>query len=169
MKSALRELLDHVSAFIGLTAGLAAFAIALLVAWSVIARELFRASASGTDDISSYLMAYITFVGAAYGLWEGGHVGVHLLTARLHGRARAAVLGIANALLTAVAALLAWLAIGFWLDAWRSGERAWGTLSIPLWIPYSSLAVGTLLFLLLQIARMVLGRIDFGRSDHGSE
>lgn len=169
MKAALRNLLDHVSAFIGLTAGLAAFAIALLVAWSVIAREVFRASASGIDDISSYLMAYITFVGAVYGLWEGGHVGVHLLTSRLRGSARSAVLFVANALLTAVAALFAWLAFGFWLDAWRSGERAWGTLSIPLWIPYSSLAVGTALFLLLQLARLMLGRFDFGRVDHGAD
>lgn len=169
VKAALKERLDVVSAFIGLTAGLAAFAIAVLVAYSVIARELFRASDSGIADVSTYLMAYITFVGAAYGLWQGAHVGVNLLTSHLHGRARAAVHVVANALLTAVAALFAWLSVGFWLDAWSSGERAWGTLSIPLWIPYGSMLVGTLLFLLLQLARLWLGQLDFGRSDHGSE
>ena len=83
-----RGLLDQISKFVGLTVGLAAFAIAVLVAYSVIARELFRASESGVADISTYLMAYITFVGAAYGLWEGAHVSVHLLTARLRPRAR---------------------------------------------------------------------------------
>lgn len=39
VKAALKERLDVVSAFVGLTAGLAAFAIAVLVAYSVIARE----------------------------------------------------------------------------------------------------------------------------------
>jgi TRAP-type C4-dicarboxylate transport system permease small subunit len=166
VRAALRftGLIDGISRFVGLTAGLAAFAIAALVAWSVLARELFHGSDSGINDVSTYLMAYITFVGAAYGLWEGAHVGVHLLGARLRGRAKVAVSGVANALLTLVAAVFAWLGVEFWLDAWRSGERAWGMFSIALWIPYSSLAIGTVLFLLIQLARLVLGRTTFEQS-----
>jgi TRAP-type C4-dicarboxylate transport system permease small subunit len=164
-----KGILDQISRFLGLTVGLAAFAIAALVAYSVIARELFGASESGVADISTYLMTYITFVGAAYGLWEGAHVVVHLLTSRLRGRAHAAVSLVANGLLTLVAAVFAWLGVEFWLDAWRTGERAWGTLSVPLWIPYSSMLVGTVLFLLLQLARLAFGRTDFGRSDHETE
>jgi TRAP-type C4-dicarboxylate transport system permease small subunit len=154
-------LVDRLCAFVGMTAGLAAFAIAVLVAYSVVAREFFRASEFGITDISTYLMAYITFVGAAYGIWAGAHVGVHILTGHLRGGSRTAVSIVANALLTAVAAVFAWVSIGFWIDAWDSGERAWGTFSIPLWIPYSSMLVGTTLFLVLQIARMALGRANF--------
>jgi len=164
-----RGLLDRISKFVGLTVGLAAFAIAALVAYSVIARELFRASESGVADISTYLMAYITFVGAAYGLWEGAHVSVHLLTARLRGRVHVAASVVANGLLTLVAAVFVLLGFEFWLDAWRTGERAWGTLSVPLWIPYTSMLVGTVLFLLLQLARLAFGQTDFGRSGHESE
>jgi TRAP-type C4-dicarboxylate transport system permease small subunit len=160
---------DRLSAFFGMTVGLAAFAIALLVAYSVVARELFHASEFGITDISTYLMAYITFVGAAYGIWAGAHVGVHLLTGRLRGAARRVVSFVANALLAILSAIFAWLAWQYWLDAWSSGERAWGTFSIPLWIPYSSMTAGSLLFLVLQIARMVLGRTDFGPPDHGGE
>lgn len=155
---------DRLSAFVGMTVGIAAFAIAVLVAYSVVARELFHASEFGITDVSTYLMAYITFVGAAYGIWAGAHVGVHLLTGRLRARTRTAVSLIANALLTLLSAVFAWFACAFWLDAWDSGERAWGTFSIPLWIPYSSMAMGTLLFLAFQVARMVLGRSDFERA-----
>jgi TRAP-type C4-dicarboxylate transport system permease small subunit len=154
---------DRLSAFVGMTVGLAAFAIALLVAYSVVARQFFHASEFGITDISTYLMAYITFVGAAYGVWSGAHVGVHLLTSRLHGRTRDAVSLFANAVLAILSAVFAWLAWTFWLDAWRSGERAWGTLSVLLWIPYSSMCAGSVLFLALQLARMTLGSGDFER------
>lgn len=160
---------DRLSAFFGMTVGIAAFAIALLVAYSVVARELFHASEFGITDVTTYLMVYITFVGAAYGIWSGAHVGVHILTSRLRGRARAAVSFVANALLAILSATFAWLAWEYWLDAWRSGERAWGTFSIPLWIPYSSMAAGALLFFALQLARMILGRSDPERADHGGD
>lgn len=163
------RLLDRISGFVGMTAGVASFVIAVLVAYSVIAREIFHASESGIADITTYLMAYITFVGAAYALWEGGHVGVNLLTGHLHGRTRTAVTGIANLLLTAVATLFTWLAFVFWQDAWSSGERAWGTLSIPLWIPYASLFVGALLFLVVQIARIAVGKLEFTHPGHERE
>ncbi len=161
-----KELIDRTSAFIALSVGLASFIIAGLVVYSVLARELFRASENGVSEISTYLMAYITFVGAVFGLWEGAHVGVHLLTGYLEGRLRTATFLIANALLTVLAAVLAWLAVLFWFDAWQSGERAWGTLSIPLWIPYSAFALGNVMFFLVQIARLALRRIDFGRPEH---
>lgn len=151
---------DRVCGFIGMTVGLAAFAIAVLVAYSVAARELFHASEFGITDVSTYLMAYITFVGAAYGIWTGTHVGVHILTSRLKGRTLARMTLVANVLLTLVAAAFAWVTGVFWLDAWQSGEQAWGTFAIPMWIPYSSMLLGTLLFLLLQIGRTVLGRTD---------
>lgn len=152
-----------------MTAGIASFAIAVLVAYSVIAREIFHSSENGVADVAIYLMAYITFVGAGYALWEGGHVGVNLLTGHLRGRARVVVAVVANLLLTSVAAVFAWLSFAFWQDAWSSGERAWGTLSIPLWIPYGSLFVGALLFLVVQLARLAVGRLEFLHSGHEPE
>lgn len=163
------RLLDRIAGFIGMTVGISSFGIAALVSYSVIARELFHASESGVADISTYLMAYITFVGAGYALWEGGHVSVRLLTSHLRGPARTALIVIANLLLLALAAVLAWLGFEFWRDAWSSGERAWGTLSVPLWIPYASLSIGMLLLFILQLMRMVLGRLDIVPPDHEAE
>jgi TRAP-type C4-dicarboxylate transport system permease small subunit len=160
---------DRLCDVLGMTVGVAAFLIALLVAYSVVARELFHASEFGITDISTYLMAYITFVGAAYGIWTGAHVGVHIVTSHLRGRALAAVTLIANGLLTLVAAVFAWVTAGFWMDAWRSGEEAWGTLAIPMWIPYSSMLAGTVLFLVLQAGRTLLGRGDSDPSHRAVE
>lgn len=160
---------DRLCTLIGMTVGIAAFAIAVLVAYSVVAREFFHASEFGITDVSVYLMAYITFVGSAYGIWAGAHVGVHLLTARLSGHVLTAVRGAANGLLALLSAVFAWVSAAFWLDAWRSGERAWGTFAIPLWIPYSSMFVGAVLFLVLQLARMALGRSQFEPAAHGED
>lgn len=155
-----------VSTFIAMTTGMASFIISILVVYSVVARELFYVSENGVSEISTYLMTYITFVGAAFGLWEGAHVSVRLLIARLQGQKRTITLLLANVLVAALAVLLTWLAAVFWVDAWHSGERAWGTLSIPLWIPYSTLLFGNAAFLLVQIIRIALFRFDFSQSEH---
>lgn len=169
MKRRSTTAVDRLCDFLGMTVGVAAFLIALLVAYSVVAREFFHASEFGITDVSTYLMVYITFVGAAYGIWTGAHVGVHILTDHLHGRWLAAVTFVANVLLTAVAAVFAWVTAGFWLDAWRSGEEAWGTFAIPMWIPYSSMLAGTVLFLLFQVGRTLLGRTDSDPSHRAVE
>ena len=152
-----------------MTVGVAAFLIAVLVAYSVVAREFFHASEFGITDVSTYLMVYITFVGAAYGIWTGAHVGVHILTDHLRGRWLTGVTFVANVLLTLVAAVFAWVTAGFWLDAWRSGEEAWGTFAIPMWIPYSSMLAGTVLFLVLQVGRTLLGRTGANASHRAVE
>lgn len=168
-RGTLEKNIDRLCGAIGMTVGVASFAIAILVAYSVLAREVLHSSDAGIPDLSTYLMGYITFVGAGYALWEGGHVGVNLLTAHLRGRAHTIVAVIANVLIALVGAVFAWLCFGFWWDAWSTGERGWGTFSIPLWLPYLSLFVGAVLFLVLQLARIALGRIFRTPTAHGPE
>lgn len=152
----LRRLIGLFCRTVGMSVGIAILGIALLVAWSVFSREALQMSDSGVNDIAGLLMGYITFVGAGYLLWEGGHIGVDLLTERLTGLSATAVKVLAHTIIIAVCGAFAWLSFEFWLEAWHTGETSWGTFPVPLWIPYLSMSLGSTMLLLVQVARIAL-------------
>jgi len=146
--------LDRVVQWTGVAIGASAFIVAVLVTYEVIARTLFGASSGWVHDLSAYLMGLITFCGAAYALAEGAHVGVDIVIAHVGPRARRRLSLVADSVVVAVVATLAWLGCRFWWDAYSSGERSWGLFEINLWMPYSFFALGMLWLLFIQIVWM---------------
>ncbi|HJV84975.1 MAG TPA: TRAP transporter small permease [Noviherbaspirillum sp.] len=144
----------------GVIVGLAAFLIALLVTYEVLARSVFGSTTGWVNDVSGYLMGLITFGGAAYALAEGAHVGVDLVLERVSNRARRLMGGIADVIILVVTIALAWLSCAFWWDAWTSGEKSWGLFEVRLWIPYSFFALGMVWLLVVQVVRMMRRRTE---------
>lgn len=138
----------------GILAGIGAFVIALLVAYEVLARTLFGWTTGWVNDGATYLMGFITFGGAAYALAEGAHVGVDLVVTRVPPATRIVLKWLSDLIVFAVIALLAWLSMEFWWDAFQSGEKSWGLFEVPLWIPYSFFALGLFWLLIVHIAEM---------------
>lgn len=150
-----RGWLGRATRFSGIAVGVAAFLIAVLVTVEVVARTLLGATTAWVNDVSVYLMGFITFVGAAYALAERAHVSVDVVLTRVGARTRRLLVRIADLLVLAVVATLAWLGAAFWWDAYTSGEKSWGLVEVALWIPYSFLAVGMLWLLVMHLAMMV--------------
>lgn len=150
-----RGWLDRATRLSGIAVGVAAFMIAVLVTAEVLARTLLGATTAWVNDVSVYLMGFITFVGAAYALAEGAHVSVDVVLTRVGARTKRLLVRIADLLVLAVLATLAWLGAAFWWDAYTSGEKSWGLVEVALWIPYSFLAVGMLWLLVMHLAMMV--------------
>lgn len=148
--------LDRLFNGIALSVGCSVILTVLVISYGVLAREVFKLSDTWVTDVTTYLMGYMTFVGTAPLAWHGRHLKVDVLGHLLGARARRALEAVSCVLVTAVSLVLAWLSAGFWLDAWQSGERSWGMLSMPLWIPYLSLGVGSLLLALAQVVRLIL-------------
>jgi len=148
--------IDKFCSGLGMSVGLVVLLAMGLIAYGVIARELFGFSDTWITEVTTYLMGYITFVGAGYVLWGGRHVRVEVLASHLGRRGQVVLFTLVSAIVALVAILLVFLSFNFWLEAWQSGEKSWGTFSIPLWVPYSMLAVGTLIFLFLHIVRVWL-------------
>ncbi len=153
-----RRHLDAAVQLTGVAVGIAAFVIALLVTYEVLARTLFGSTSGWVNDVSAYLMGLITFGGAAYALAEGAHVGVDLVVARAGATARRVLETIADTVVLAVVGALAWLSGAFWWDAYTSGEKSWGLFEISLWIPYSFFALGMLWLLAVHLVRMMRRR-----------
>lgn len=135
----------------GLSVGVAIFLIGIFVAYDVLARSLFRLTNSWVTEVTTYLMGYIAFVGAAYALREGAHVSVDMLSQKLSARGSRALALLAQAVMLLVVATLAWLSFQFFRDAWTSNERSDTLLSVRLWIPYLSFLLGMLWLLIVQI------------------
>ena len=153
-----RGWLDRATRFSGIAVGVAAFTIAVLVTAEVLARTLLGATTAWVNDVSVYLMGFITFVGAAYALAEGAHVSVDVVLTRVAARTKRLLVRIADLVVLAVLSTLAWLGAAFWWDAYTSGEKSWGLVEVALWIPYSFLALGMLWLLAMHLAMMV-GRV----------
>ncbi|WP_042349413.1 TRAP transporter small permease [Bacillus massiliigorillae] len=55
----------------------------ILVFIQIVSRIIFQSSFSWTEEVSRYLMIWLTFIGAAFSFQHGAHVGVELLTSKL--------------------------------------------------------------------------------------
>lgn len=134
--------LSMLSPAFGISVGVAAFVISVLVSYDVVVRGAFGVTNSWVTEICSYLMAYITFGGAAYAMREGAHVKVDLLVVTLPRKAARVVNVVADTVMLVVVALLVWLSFEFMRDVWDSGEKSPSLLAVPLWIPYTLFVLG---------------------------
>ncbi|GAB3675610.1 hypothetical protein GCM10028792_13580 [Salinisphaera aquimarina] len=129
--------------------------IGISVSYDVLMRQILGSTTSWVVDVNTYLVAFIAFIGAGYGLQEDAHVRVDLVTRRLGERTRWCLRLLSDAIILLVTATLLWLGGAYCWEAWTSSEQSSGLFSVPLWIPYASLPVGMLLLLIVQITRVV--------------
>jgi C4-dicarboxylate transporter DctQ subunit len=137
---------------IGYSVGLVTFGLAFMVGYDVFMRYVFNAPTIWTTEIATYVMGYITFVGASYGLQTGSHVQVDILTLRMGTGMRRIFVVISSLINLVVIAVLAWESFLFWWSAVKSGEESWGILSVPLRIPYFFFFGGMAWLLVIQLA-----------------
>ena len=158
--------LERVSAVLArvgiLIGGALTLAMTAVVAYSVVMRYVFNRPQTWTDELVAYAMVLLVLLGAAEVLRRGGHVSVDLLTARLGPRAGrmveiwslAAVLATATVLLAS-----SWQMVAF---SHSVGLISEGYLEAPVWIPQSSMLVGTAMLILAAANRLLrlLARLD---------
>ncbi len=139
-----------------LSVGVVVVATVVVISYGVLAREVLHRSDVWVTESTTYLMGYMTFVGSAALAWQGRHLKVDVVAHFIGPAARHALEIVSAVVVTLVALTLLWLGWTFWWDAWTSGEKSWGMLSIPLWIPYLSLFVGAILLVVAQVVRLML-------------
>lgn len=146
-KNVLTSLMD----ISGISVSVATFLISLFVAYDVIARTVFRLNNSWITEVTIYLMGYITFVGSAYALKVGAHVGVDILIQLVSINVKKILSLIADFVLFIVVIILTWLSFQLFFDAWNSNEKSDTLLSVRLWIPYLSFFIGMVLLLVATL------------------
>jgi len=150
------------------TSSIAIVLSAFILTYEVIVRYILRVPTIWEIETSVYLTVMATYLGAAYGLRDGAHINIDLVT-RLLPRRVNEKLSLATSLISLVfCVLLAWKGWGMWWEAtakgWRS-ESLWGP---PLTIPYFFLPLGMTL-LSLQYVILISEIIEKrGGASHGS-
>jgi len=131
-----------------------------LIVWSVGMRYFLHQPVPWVDEAVGYLLVAIVMLAAADTLRKGEHVAIDIATQHLGPKGKRLVAGFGLVAILLVA--------GFFLvEGWQTaafsrdfGMRSTGYLSMPLWLPQSSIAVGGALLGLAAIAglaRLALG------------
>ena len=117
----MRPLLTRVIDAAGALAGAFVFAIFFVMLAATVMRTLGMRT-GGTDDVVSWMTAAAAFFGLAHTFRHGDFVRVTLFTG-----------------------YVAWSVTLYVLDSRTFGDMAGGLVVIPIWIPQSSLAIGSFL------------------------
>jgi len=137
-------------------AGAATLLMMALVTVEVLSRNLFNVSTLIADEMGSYLLVALTFLGLAPTLRDGGFIRVDVYRDRTRGGARTALDTIILLLAAAYTVLLDWYLWGLAANSYRLGTTSIQVARTPLWIPQTVMAIGGTLLLAELLASLAL-------------
>jgi TRAP-type C4-dicarboxylate transport system permease small subunit len=134
-----------------------ALAIALIVAvllnfGNVVGRYGLGRTMIYADEIQTYIMVYLAFIGAALASWRGVHLRMNVVAEHFPARLRALLLALESLLVLLLAALVTWVAWKYVAQMYALGVRS-QTAQIPMWIPHGAIAIGFGLMAIVTVLR----------------
>lgn len=134
-----------------LTGGAVAVMV-VAISYQVFGRYVLGHSPSWSEELSRYLMVWLTMLGAAAAIRGGGHIAVTTLIDALSPRGRGIAMALRDVALVCTCGVLAWWGVGF---AAQNAAQESAAMDIPMSIPYAALPAGaTLIALLVLLARL---------------
>lgn len=157
---------ERLSELSGYASGVLILAAMLTVCYGVILRYVLGISTVWQLELSTYFLMFAAFVGGAYGLKYGDHVGITLLVERLPGKARLYVRLLAAVLGFLFIAVVALIAYRLWWETTESGRTSGTAWNVPLTYPYLIVPLGMTLIALqyLVIAGDIIRQIVSGQT-----
>ena len=140
--------------------GLAAAALSvmvLIITADVTSRYVFLYSLRNVNEISGYLLVLLVFMGAAYAHRRDAHIKVDIVVKYLPIRVRR-WLAVAMEVLALlfVGLVLVWLAARFSIQSYEVSAHFHSSMRTPLWIPEVLVPVGSAIFLLEIVRRLII-------------
>ncbi|MET0334061.1 MAG: TRAP transporter small permease, partial [Rhizobacter sp.] len=142
----MRKLLDAAYLGGGALGAASVLAIAVLMVWQTLMRVAGH-STGAANDIVAWLAAAAAFLTMAHAFKHGDFVRVTIVLEHLPDNLRRALEATSLALGVIATAYLAWWACATTFESWQFNEIAQGLLPLPMWIPQSSFAIGSVLLL----------------------
>jgi len=142
MWRALSNVLNGIYALAGYGAGALLVLLCGLILYSVLGR-LFGLYLGGVNDIAGYVMAASTFMALSYTFRTNGHIRVGLVLQRFTGSARRGLEIACLALMAGVTWYLAYYMGRLVQFSATFGERSEGADATPLWIPQTTVVLGS--------------------------
>lgn len=162
--------IESVNSFFYYLSALAILMSALILTYEVFMRYFFHTPTIWEIEASVYLIILATFGGAAYGLKEGAHIKIDLLTRLLSTKWNQRLTILTSFLALGFCVLVAWRSWAMWWEAFSKGWRSESLWGVPLAIPYFFIPMGMSL-LSLQYFIEIKKSWNFTQKDsypHGS-
>jgi len=170
MKNTLHTVMDGLYLACIWTAGMAIFAMSLIIPIGVFARYVLGFGAQWPEPIAILLMALFTFIGAAAAYRAGAHIAVAMMTDRLAPALQTACRYLVDLLMLAICLFM--IFYGSKLCIETMGQTLADLPWLPVGISYLPVPVGGFVTLLFVIEQLVFGaqyHRDIIRFDHQAE
>lgn len=116
--------------------------IALLTIANVLGRVLFDHSLAFAEEISQFLIVFVTFLGIGYGVGKGRHIRMTALYDQLPKPARKRLAILISASTSLLLFYLTYLGLSYALGTVRALGSVSPVLEVPLWLVYLSAPLG---------------------------
>jgi TRAP-type C4-dicarboxylate transport system permease small subunit len=120
-----------------------------------VAGSLLRVVTRSLDEFAGYCMAASAFLALAYTLRSGEHIRMTLVLQSLPGMLKRPAEAIATGVGAVVALFMAWYSLKLCWVSYTINDLSQGIIPLPLWIPQSAMAVGSAIFAVAMLDRLV--------------
>lgn len=121
---------------------------------TAVDRYVFKHSIVGSDEIQTFTMVWMTFVGAAAVSWRRQHLRMDVLVSRLPYNIRSALYFIELVLILSLITVLAVQSFDYAAKMHLIDRRS-DLAGLPMWIPHSALFFGFALIALVTLWRLI--------------
>lgn len=151
-----RVIFDKVLNGLASLAGVMVGFMTLAVSYSVVMRYLLNRPPIWVVQVSEYMLLWITFLGAAWLLREGGHIRVDIITSHLSEKAQRVLGIITSAIGVGVCLVIVWFGTQTTWSDFQANILETKAVYIPKAPIISIIAIGSLL-LFIQFVRNIWG------------
>ena len=136
------DYVEKSSLFFGYLCGGLVLFMMFSIVYDVVMRHIFHSPTIWADEVSSYLLVGITFMGTAYTLSVGGHILVEVIVESLPPLVRRRLELVTDSLTLAFLLILCFQAYRLTIDSYLDQKITPTLLRTPVFIPQLSMAVG---------------------------
>jgi len=152
--SKIAKVIENFNHFLYIVSSLAILLSAFILTYEVIMRYVLRTPTIWEIEASVYLTIMATFLASAYGLKDGAHINIDLITRLLPVTFNAKLSMVTSVLALFFCALIAWKGWEMWWEAFSKGWKSESVWSFPLAVPYFFLPLGMTLLSLQYIIQI---------------
>ena len=155
MLDSLNNNLNKLYRFSGYIAAIFLILVAVFILIGISSR-IFGFYIRGLAEYSGYCMASASFFALAYTFVEGGHIRITLFLEKLSGLKRRIVEVWCLSIGTFFSGYLAFYFIKMLIISYKFQERSEGADEILIWIPQTSVALGSTIFFISVLHQLIL-------------
>mgnify|MGYP001248860634 CR=1 FL=1 len=155
MLDSLNNNLNKLYRFSGYVAAIFLIFVAVFILIGISSR-IFGFYIRGLAEYSGYCMASASFFALAYTFVEGGHIRITLFLEKLSGLKRRIVEVWCLSIGTFFSGYLAFYFVKMLIISYKFQERSEGADEILIWIPQTSVALGSTIFFISVLHKLIL-------------